>query len=366
MTERSQLDKEEDSEAPQADLTPFKQATEEHMIFKMLECLHLNIDQDCHTAFRLKVQRVAPDSQSRDPYMAVPPVPSAGVHQSSLWCYRMCNHLDIDRLRCRNTAFCRWSDRGEMKYVFSGGTCGQLNSDAAADEEDEYQGGVGHECHTSFVKTNIFVSFALADEASYVTFPPPRQPLQPAAPRLLSSEGSAAFDGGCRLLSGTVGPDWTRDTELRRRRVKLPGLRSGGEADSAELHRDAILITSLRFDLSPLDQMADVFILEGGEINQEWLHIALRHEEDDTTHSYSPATETTPKEAVLVLAQQFPLVTRMYWVLNNTPALTWCRNTAKSRSETHYTQVQNKHQRSTSLFGIVINLSLGPKTDLLF
>lgn len=40
---------------------------------------------------------------------------------------------------------------------------------------------------------------------------------------------------------------------------------------------NAILITSLRFDLSPLDQMADVFILEGEEMNQEWLHILQRH-----------------------------------------------------------------------------------------
>lgn len=40
---------------------------------------------------------------------------------------------------------------------------------------------------------------------------------------------------------------------------------------------DAILITSLRFDLSPLDQMADVFILEGEEMNKKWLHSAQRH-----------------------------------------------------------------------------------------
>ena len=40
---------------------------------------------------------------------------------------------------------------------------------------------------------------------------------------------------------------------------------------------DAILITSLRFDLSPLDQMADVFILEGEEMEQERFHIARRH-----------------------------------------------------------------------------------------
>lgn len=43
---------------------------------------------------------------------------------------------------------------------------------------------------------------------------------------------------------------------------------------------NAILINSLRFDLSPLDQMADVFILEGEEMNQEWLHILQRHKKD--------------------------------------------------------------------------------------
>lgn len=43
---------------------------------------------------------------------------------------------------------------------------------------------------------------------------------------------------------------------------------------------NAILINSLRFDLSPLDQMADVFILEGEEMNQEWLHILQRHKND--------------------------------------------------------------------------------------
>lgn len=41
---------------------------------------------------------------------------------------------------------------------------------------------------------------------------------------------------------------------------------------------DAILITSLRFDLSPLDQMADVFILEGEEMNKKWLHSVTRWE----------------------------------------------------------------------------------------
>lgn len=46
---------------------------------------------------------------------------------------------------------------------------------------------------------------------------------------------------------------------------------------------DAILITSLRFDLSPLDQMADVFILEGEEMNQEWLHIAQSHKKERST-----------------------------------------------------------------------------------
>lgn len=40
---------------------------------------------------------------------------------------------------------------------------------------------------------------------------------------------------------------------------------------------DAILITSLRFDLSPPDQMADVFILEGAGMNQEWFHDAQGH-----------------------------------------------------------------------------------------
>lgn len=42
-----------------------------------------------------------------------------------------------------------------------------------------------------------------------------------------------------------------------------------------------------------------------------------------TTHSYSPTTETTPKEAVLVLvltARQFPLVTRMVCFHNKLPS----------------------------------------------
>lgn len=41
---------------------------------------------------------------------------------------------------------------------------------------------------------------------------------------------------------------------------------------------DAILITSLRFDLSPPDQMADVFILEGDEMRGSTLRSVIRKE----------------------------------------------------------------------------------------
>lgn len=47
---------------------------------------------------------------------------------------------------------------------------------------------------------------------------------------------------------------------------------------------DAILITSLRFDLSPLDQMADVFILEGEEMKLEWLYTAQWHKTGGRTN----------------------------------------------------------------------------------
>lgn len=62
--------------------------------------------------------------------------------------------------------------------------------------------------HTSFVKLNTFLSFALAEEVLYMTFQPPCQPLQQAIQWLLSSGGTQPFDGGCLVLSGTVGSDW--------------------------------------------------------------------------------------------------------------------------------------------------------------
>lgn len=44
--------------------------------------------------------------------------------------------------------------------------------------------------HTSFVKLNTFLSFALAEEALYMTFQPPCQPLWQAIQQLLSSGGT--------------------------------------------------------------------------------------------------------------------------------------------------------------------------------
>lgn len=63
-------------------------------------------------------------------------------------------------------------------------------------------------CHTSFVKLNTFLSFALAEEALYMTFQPPCQPLRQANTVASQQRGHAAFDGGCLVLSGTVGPHW--------------------------------------------------------------------------------------------------------------------------------------------------------------
>ena len=82
-------------------------------------------------------------------------------------------------------------------FHFSMNYAGSLTAGLAAERCTVY--------HTSFVKLNTFLSFALAEEDLYMTFQPPCQPPLQAIQWLLSSRGTQPFDGGCLVLSGTVG-----------------------------------------------------------------------------------------------------------------------------------------------------------------
>lgn len=63
-------------------------------------------------------------------------------------------------------------------------------------------------CHTSFVKLNTFLVICLGKgglvHGMWTSMP------NPAAGNTVASKqwAQAAFDGGCLVLSGTVGPDW--------------------------------------------------------------------------------------------------------------------------------------------------------------
>lgn len=88
-----------------------------------------------------------------------------------------------------------------------------------------------------------------------MTFQPPCQPLRQAIQWLLSSRGTQPFDGGCLVVSGTVGSDWfNTQHQLFVCVFEIVSLTLRTQKD---LHTEIVV----SFELKPHDLLTDVCLL---------------------------------------------------------------------------------------------------------